>query len=434
MDLFDINKEQRDIKTNNQQQKLEFRIEKEQGADQEDFNIDHLHIVEKVNLNYNIKQGQVNVSPADDLGAFDMYKEPADLLNGETNQQASQSKPICKDSDKTKIVSNNWAYDGLEGGGEQQKCEDLQVQKEWITYRDLYFEHSDTCPSRRNRIHHAKINEPKKLSERFIKMAVCAYIMDKDNNLLITRRPSWLSIFPQAWVLPGGIVDKGETFEQACLREIQEEVGLRIEPNFDLDRNCCDDYYREEASQFVMTYPPIEKHRDDSHETAQKVNICTNIPVDFEPYYLYESVTKNIQEIDDHQNEQFPPISQHLVLFYMAKIQESYKNIPLELNLSEVEETAWINLEQLRDTFDKNYHDLDGYRFKNKENQNQTKGYSEMPRDQIRQSFKYGGEYSTKINSDSLFPLYRYNPKMQGLGKGHYLALKYLLRANKLID
>lgn len=31
--------------------------------------------------------------------------------------------------------------------------------------------------------------------------------------------------------------------------------------------------------------------------------------VDFKPYYLYESVTKNIMDIDDHDNEIYPPKS-----------------------------------------------------------------------------------------------------------------------------
>lgn len=32
------------------------------------------------------------------------------------------------------------------------------------------------------------------------------------------------------WTLPGGVVDDGETPKQAAIREVQEEVGLKIEP------------------------------------------------------------------------------------------------------------------------------------------------------------------------------------------------------------
>jgi 8-oxo-dGTP pyrophosphatase MutT (NUDIX family) len=66
-----------------------------------------------------------------------------------------------------------------------------------------------------------------KVSEKLIKVATCAYIMDREDKVLITRRPSSLRIFPQAWVLPGGLIEHAENFEDACLREIYEEIGLK---------------------------------------------------------------------------------------------------------------------------------------------------------------------------------------------------------------
>lgn len=36
---------------------------------------------------------------------------------------------------------------------------------------------------------------------------------------------------PETWCPFGGMVDPGETPEQAALREVQEEAGLRIDPN-----------------------------------------------------------------------------------------------------------------------------------------------------------------------------------------------------------
>ena len=32
------------------------------------------------------------------------------------------------------------------------------------------------------------------------------------------------------WVVPGGTVELGETLEQALVREMEEETGLRVEP------------------------------------------------------------------------------------------------------------------------------------------------------------------------------------------------------------
>ncbi len=56
--------------------------------------------------------------------------------------------------------------------------------------------------------------------------AVCALIQDDRGRLLVTVRAN----DPKKgfWDLPGGFVDPDESAEQAVIREVQEELGLRV--------------------------------------------------------------------------------------------------------------------------------------------------------------------------------------------------------------
>ena len=59
-------------------------------------------------------------------------------------------------------------------------------------------------------------------------------------GFVITRRAPRLRAHAGQWALPGGRVEPGETAEVAALRELHEEVGLRVAPEAVLGR--LDDY------------------------------------------------------------------------------------------------------------------------------------------------------------------------------------------------
>ncbi|HYD77711.1 CoA pyrophosphatase [Ramlibacter sp.] len=67
--------------------------------------------------------------------------------------------------------------------------------------------------------------------------------------LLLTRRAPTLSSHSGQWALPGGRIDPGESPQQAALRELHEEVGLRLDAAEVL--GCLDDYAT--RSGYVIT-------------------------------------------------------------------------------------------------------------------------------------------------------------------------------------
>ena len=62
-----------------------------------------------------------------------------------------------------------------------------------------------------------------------IRLASCMVLQDEEERVLLTKRSQKMKIFPGAWVLPGGHIDLGETFEECAIREIREETGIEIE-------------------------------------------------------------------------------------------------------------------------------------------------------------------------------------------------------------
>lgn len=58
--------------------------------------------------------------------------------------------------------------------------------------------------------------------------------------MILTRRAATLRTHPGQWALPGGRMEAGERPEDTVLRELEEEVGLRLDPKAVIGR--LDDY------------------------------------------------------------------------------------------------------------------------------------------------------------------------------------------------
>jgi len=62
-------------------------------------------------------------------------------------------------------------------------------------------------------------------SRRIVLVAACA-LVDADGRVLISERPQGKAL-AGLWEFPGGKIEPGETPEEALLRELQEELGVR---------------------------------------------------------------------------------------------------------------------------------------------------------------------------------------------------------------
>jgi 8-oxo-dGTP pyrophosphatase MutT (NUDIX family) len=81
-----------------------------------------------------------------------------------------------------------------------------------------------------------------------------------ETAFLLTRRAAALRAHGGQWALPGGRCDEGESFEQAALRELEEELGLRLAPQHIL--GLLDDYPT--RSGYAIT--PVVAWLDDARQ------------------------------------------------------------------------------------------------------------------------------------------------------------------------
>src|ERR1700678_3466213 len=59
-------------------------------------------------------------------------------------------------------------------------------------------------------------------------LVVAAALLDADGRVLIAQRPQGKSL-AGLWEFPGGKVDPGERPEAALIRELDEELGIKVE-------------------------------------------------------------------------------------------------------------------------------------------------------------------------------------------------------------
>ena len=65
------------------------------------------------------------------------------------------------------------------------------------------------------------------------KQVVVGILMNAEKQVFIAQR-SASSTYPLKWEFPGGKIEGEESFEEALIRELNEELGCEIHPPFEL--------------------------------------------------------------------------------------------------------------------------------------------------------------------------------------------------------
>lgn len=81
------------------------------------------------------------------------------------------------------------------------------------------------------------------------KFAACCFVVRNDKILCVSRRNN-----AEMFGLPGGKLEKGENFLDACIRETKEETGLTIINPEICFGDICGRLDRNETPYYVVTY------------------------------------------------------------------------------------------------------------------------------------------------------------------------------------
>ncbi len=64
------------------------------------------------------------------------------------------------------------------------------------------------------------------MTKQYPEPVVGAYVLNDKNQVLLIRSPKWSN--GQLWVVAGGHIEMGESIEQALVREVKEELGIKV--------------------------------------------------------------------------------------------------------------------------------------------------------------------------------------------------------------
>ena len=111
---------------------------------------------------------------------------------------------------------------------------------------------------------------------------VVAAIIKKDNHFLIVKRNRKKHLGLK-WEFPGGKVQENETFEEALIREIKEELNIKIS----LQDKIAEEKYKDEKIDIILHYYLCSQNHG-TIKLSEHENLAWVKKKDFEKYDFAE--------------------------------------------------------------------------------------------------------------------------------------------------
>lgn len=142
---------------------------------------------------------------------------------------------------------------------EDSKLRELQEEYPEIKYAES-----------RQEIPERNYESAKKRIEDGLKHAIGVVIYNSDNEEILLVKNRWSN----GWVIPGGGVEPEEDFEDAVIREVEEETGIEVEPSKPLriekqEMHCND---RDPVSNYFIIYLAQPNSREVGKELGKDDN------------------------------------------------------------------------------------------------------------------------------------------------------------------
>lgn len=122
-------------------------------------------------------------------------------------------------------------------------------------------------------------------------MGAGVLIFNENDELLIVK-----PTYKDHWSIPGGVIDEDESPRNACIREVQEEIGLNIEnPKF-----LCVDYTsltpdKSESLQFIFFSGVLKREQiKEIHLAPDEISEYQFLPIDRALPFLSEKLKHRI--------------------------------------------------------------------------------------------------------------------------------------------